>query len=121
MASTSSPEVGVFLYRMTEASLYRPYAKLVEIRVLGKNFRVPENNTILRCLQYLSPETIPYGRFCWNQECQTCRVSYRLPGQAEISVALSCKVLVVPRMEITELSPELMWNLGSALSLKRSP
>ncbi len=120
MASTSSPQVGVFLCGMTEPSLYRPYEKLVVIRVLGKHFRVPENNTILRCLQYLSPDTIPYGRFCWNQECQTCRVSYRLRGQAEISVALSCKVLVVPGMEITELSPELMWNLGSALNLRRS-
>ncbi len=105
---------------MIEVSPYRAYEKLVVIRVLSKNCRVPENNSVLRCLQYLSPETIPYGRFCWNQECQTCRIRYRLPGETETSQALSCKVVVVPGMEIAELSPELMWNLESALNLKRS-
>lgn len=105
---------------MTETSPYRSYEKLVTIRILGKNYRVPENNTVLRCLQYVSPETIPYGRFCWNQECQTCRISYRLPGETGTVQALSCKILVVPGMEITELSPELTWNLQKALSLKGS-
>lgn len=99
------------------STVFRPYERLIEIIILGKKFQVPEKNTILRAFQYLSPETIPYGRFCWNQECQTCRVTIRLPDGTETRQALSCKVLVRPGMEITELSPELNWNLKSSLKL----
>jgi hypothetical protein len=60
--------------------LFRDYEKLVQITVLGKSFRVPEKNTCLRAFQFICPETIPYGRFCWNQECQLCRVTYTFPG-----------------------------------------
>lgn len=100
------------------ASPFRPYERLVRIKLLGKTFEVPEKNMLLRCFQYLSPETIPYGRFCWNQECQTCRVAYRIPGnQEEARHVLSCKVIVHEGMEITELSPELTWNLKKPLKL----
>jgi len=30
---------------------------------MGKKFQVPERNSLLRCFQFISPETIPYGRF----------------------------------------------------------
>ena len=40
---------------------FRPYEKLVEITVMGKKFQVPERNSLLRCFQFISPETIPYG------------------------------------------------------------
>ena len=98
-------------------TVFRPYERLIEITILGKKFRVPEKNTILRAFQYLCPDTIPYGRFCWNQECQTCRVTVRLRDEKETTQALSCKLLVRPGMEITELSQELSWNLKSALKL----
>jgi len=62
---------------------FRPYEKLVEIKVFGKTFQVPERNSLLRCFQFISPETIPYGRFCWNQDCQYCRVSCQLPDEDE--------------------------------------
>lgn len=73
---------------------------------------------LLRCFQYLSPATIPYGRFCWNQECQTCQVAYRIPGeQDKPRKILTCKAIVRDGMEITELSPELTWNLKKSLKL----
>lgn len=101
-------------------SPFRPYQRLVRIKLLGKTFEVPEKNMLLRCFQFLSPETIPYGRFCWNQECQTCRVSYRLLGsQDEARQVLSCKVIVAEGMEVTELSTELSWNLKKTLGLDR--
>jgi len=50
----------------------------LEISVFGKKFQVPERNSLLRCFQFISPETIPYGRFCWNQDCQYCRVTCQL-------------------------------------------
>jgi len=97
--------------------LYRQYEKLVEIEVLGKKFQVPEKNTCLRVFQYISPETIPYGRFCWNQECQLCRISYTVTGQSDGKprAALSCKILVAEGMQITELSEELRYCLMGTL------
>jgi hypothetical protein len=97
--------------------LYREYEKLVEIRVCGKAFEVPEKNTCLRALQYVSPETIPYGRFCWNQECQLCRIVYRMRGEPEEvrRGVLACKVLVAEGMEIVEVSEELRWTLAEKL------
>ena len=93
--------------------LFRDYERLVNITVLGKAFQVPEKNTCLRAFQYMSPETIPYGRFCWNQECQLCRVSYTMPGQPDAPPrpVLACKVLVAEGMQITDLSDELRYNL----------
>ncbi len=49
---------------MMDNPLFRDYEKLVEISIQGKKFKVPEKNTCLRAFQYVSPETIPYGRFC---------------------------------------------------------
>lgn len=97
------------------SDVFRPFERLVEITVLGKTFQVPEKNSLLRCFQYISPETIPYGRFCWNQECQYCRVQCRLPDDSETRPMLACKFLVVPGMIITEMTPELMWCLGTRL------
>jgi len=97
------------------SDLFRPFEKLVSIEVMGKRVEVPEKNSVLRCFQYIAPEAIPYGRFCWNQECQYCRVTCRLPDDAESFQMLSCKFLVVPGMVITELSDELKWCLRSTL------
>lgn len=95
--------------------VFRPYERLVEIKILGKSFQVPEKNTILRCFQYISPETIPYGRFCWNQDCQYCRVVGKLVDDDQPREMLSCKFLVSAGMEITEISPELKYCLQKKL------
>jgi hypothetical protein len=94
-----------------ESPLYRPYQKLVEITIRGKQFSVPENNLLLRAFQYLCPDTIPYGRYCWNEECQYCRVSVRRAGGERVQQALSCKLMVEEGMDIRDLSAELIWNL----------
>ena len=102
----------------TTTQVFRPYERLVEIKILGKSFQVPEKNTILRCFQYISPETIPYGRFCWNQDCQYCRVTGKLADEEEAHELLSCKFLVSAGMEITEISPELKYCLQKKLDKK---
>ncbi len=98
--------------------LFRDYEKFVEILILGKKFQVPEKNTCLRAFQYISPETIPYGRFCWNQEYLLFRVEYRMPQQPEVTPRsiLTCKVIVASGMEIKSLSDELTWCMGDALN-----
>jgi hypothetical protein len=96
-----------------EDPLFRDYETLVNITVLGKAFQVPEKNTCLRAFQYISPDTIPYGRFCWNQECQYCRISFTMASQPDVPPrsVLACKVLVAEGVQITDLSEELRYNL----------
>ena len=103
------------------SEVFRPYEKLVEIVVLGKTFLVPERNSLLRAFQFISPETIPYGRFCWNQECQYCKVSCQLPDDDQPRPILSCKFLVSEGMAITSLAPELIGCLRSKLGATAPP
>ena len=94
-----------------EIPLFRPYKKLIEITIQGKKVQIPENQILLRAFQYLCPDTIPYGRYCWNEECQYCRVSVKRPGSQKVTQALSCKLMVEEGMEIHELAEELTRNL----------
>jgi hypothetical protein len=97
------------------SDIFRPYEKLVEISILGKTFLVPERNSLLRAFQFISPETIPYGRFCWNQECQYCKVMCQLADDDQPRPILSCKFIVSEGMKITELAPELIGCLRTKL------
>jgi hypothetical protein len=103
--------------------LFRPYEKLISITIRGRKFEVPENQILLRAFQYLCPDTIPYGRYCWNEECQYCRVSVKRPGGERISQALSCKLMAEDGLDVQELSAELTWNLLKLFrpSPERSP
>jgi hypothetical protein len=92
-------------------SLFRPDQKLVKILISGKEFSVPDNNMLLRSLQYLAPESIAYGRFCWNEECQDCRVSYDLGEGTPQRTAISCKLMVQPGMRLLEMAQEIRYCL----------
>ena len=97
------------------SDIFRPYEKLVEISIMGKTFLVPERNSLLRAFQFISPETIPYGRFCWNQECQYCKVDCQLSDEDQSRPILSCKFLVSEGMAISNLAPELIGCLRTKL------
>jgi hypothetical protein len=97
------------------SDVFRPYEKLVEITILGKTFLVPERNSLLRAFQFISPDTIPYGRFCWNQDCQYCRVDCQLSDDDQARPILSCKFLVSEGMSISNLAPELIGCLRNKL------
>ena len=103
----------------TPGPLYRPYDKLVKITLGDKVFEVPEGNMLLRALQFLSPEDVSYGRFCWNEECQYCRVSYDLGPGTQVRTALSCKLMVQEGMRIVEVASEIKYCLRKlALNVK---
>ena len=91
--------------------LFRPFEKFVTITIGDKEFQVPEGNMLLRAFQYLSPEDVSYGRFCWNEECQYCRVSFDLGEGTPTRVALSCKLMVKEGMRVTELASEITYCL----------
>ena len=95
----------------TPGPLYRPYDKLVKITIGGKEFEVPADNMLLRALQYLSPEDVSYGRFCWNEECQYCRVTFDLGPDTQSRAALSCKLMVQEGMRVTEMAQEIRYCL----------
>lgn len=89
-----------------ESDLLEPYERLVEIEVLGRRVEVPEKNTLLRCFQFLSIQTISYGDFCWNGDCTNCQVWYREAGQPDSQdrTALSCRFQVREGLVVTRVS-----------------
>jgi len=98
--------------------LFRPFTRLVKITIVGREFEVPENNPLLRCFQYLAPEQVSYGRFCWNEDCQYCRVTFDLGGESATRTALSCKLMVQEGMRVKEVTTEIRYCLR-VLNLKR--
>ena len=100
--------------------LFRPYNKLISITIRGRKFGVPENQILLRAFQFLCPDTIPYGRYCWNEECQYCRVTIKRPGGERMTQALSCKLMVEENLDVQELSAELAYNLLKLFQSKPS-
>jgi predicted molibdopterin-dependent oxidoreductase YjgC len=101
--------------------LFRPYDKLVKITLGEKQFEVPDGNMLLRALQFLSPEDVSYGKFCWNEECQYCRVNYDLGPDTPNRTAISCKLMVQDGMRVTEVAQEIKYclrKLGLDLKVK---
>ena len=87
---------------MTFPDIFAPYEKLIDIEILGKRYGVPENNTLLRCFQFLSMESISYGEFCWNGECLNCQV-WLQQGEKEKAV-MACRTIVAEGMRIVRLA-----------------
>jgi len=87
---------------MSLPDIFQPFDKLIEIDILGEVRRVPENNTLLRCFQYLALENISYGDFCWNGECLNCQV-WLQNGDKEKAV-MACRTLVAENMKIVRLA-----------------
>ena len=87
---------------MQHDEIFEPYERLVTITICGQQHEVPENNSILRGLQYLDMESISYGDFCWNGECINCQVWIKY-GDKEKAV-IACRTNVTDGMEIVRLS-----------------
>jgi hypothetical protein len=95
--------------------LLDPYSRLVRIVILGRVFEVPENNLLLRQMQFVAPD-IGSGRYCWNGECRYCEIQYRRPGDAADLPALACRVKGQEGMAITKAAPEIRYNMSEALA-----
>lgn len=90
---------------MTDSDIFEPYEKLIQIEICGETRQVPENNTLLRCFQFLALEQISMGNFCWNGSCSNCQV-WLGNGKAEKTV-LACRTTVRENMEIVKMSAEI--------------
>jgi hypothetical protein len=94
--------------------VYEPWERLAKIVVLGRVFEVPENNILLRQLQYVSEE-VGMGRYCWNAECRYCEVQYQRPGDPAEHTGLACRIRGTDGMRLVKVSPEIKWNMSDAL------
>ena len=82
--------------------IFEPYEKLIEIEILGTKYMIPENNSLLRCFQFLAMENISYGDFCWNGECLNCQVWIQ-NGEKEKAV-IACHTNATEGMQIMRLA-----------------
>ena len=87
---------------MTFPDIFEPYDRLVEIEIVGTKYMVPENNSLLRCFQFLAMESISYGDFCWNGECLNCQVW--LENGAKEKAQMACRTTVSEGMKIVSLA-----------------
>ena len=87
--------------------LFEPFERLLRIKVRGREAEVPENNTLLRGFHYLFGDAVCTGRFCWNNECGNCVVTFRSPGAEAPRRVRSCQVIAEAGMEVLVLSPDL--------------
>ena len=92
--------------------IFEPFEKLVTIEIEGARRDVPENNTLLRCFQYLNLEAISMGDFCWNGDCANCQVWIETRGGEK--PVLTCRTKVEDGMKIVRMSREL--SLASSAS-----
>lgn len=90
-----------------DLDLFEPFDGLIEIDVLGHKIQVPDNNCLLRSLQYVAGESIAYGRFCWNDECGNCEVTCESASGAP-EVVRACQARVHSGMKIIALSDEVI-------------
>jgi len=96
------------------SDVYEPYDRLIRLLVLGRGFDVPENNLVLRQLQFVAPD-IGYGQYCWNAECRNCEMVYRQGAAAE-AAGLACRIKGVPGMRIVKVAPEMRYSLSAVLA-----
>lgn len=97
------------------SDLFEAYERLIPIVILGKVFEVPENNLLLRQMQFVAPD-IGTGRYCWNGECRYCEVQYRSDAHDRDQPALACRVKGQEGMRITKVAFEIKYNLKDALA-----
>ena len=57
-----------------ESTVLEAYEKLITVTINGKNYDVPENNTLLRVLQFMNLD-LAYSKYCWNGDCRNCASS----------------------------------------------
>lgn len=82
--------------------LFEDYDKLLTITIEARHFQVPENNSILRALQFIGADM--FGcKFCWNGECENCLFAYTEGEGAEVKRALACQKLTCENMKIIQL------------------
>lgn len=91
-----------------DLSLLDPFDKLIPVIVEGRPSSVPENNSVLRTLQYLDVDLDPC-RLCWNSDCDNCIFRFVDPATGDEVAARGCETPVFAGMNITRLPENALW------------
>lgn len=75
---------------------------LVDIYIMGKQYRVPETLTIIEGMEYAGYQP-KRGCGCRAGFCGACATVYRLAGEAELKVGLACQTKVEPGMYLAQI------------------
>jgi NADH dehydrogenase/NADH:ubiquinone oxidoreductase subunit G len=92
----------------THPEMFAPYKQLIEIEILGRTYRVPENNSILRCLQFLRMDAISHADLCWNGDCLNCQVYVEKDGKEKALIA--CRTIATEGMKIVRISADVPFS-----------
>ncbi len=84
-----------------ESTVLEPYEKLIPVTINGKVYQVPENNTLLRILQFMNCE-MTYSKYCWNGDCRNCAFRYISRRTGQEVEALGCQMRCFPNINITQ-------------------
>jgi NADH dehydrogenase/NADH:ubiquinone oxidoreductase subunit G len=90
---------------MQNSDIFGNYERLIEIEIEGRKYEVPENNSILRCLQYLDMESISLADLCWNGDCLNCQVWVDNNGKEK--AVISCRTNAKEGMRILRMSEDI--------------
>jgi hypothetical protein len=89
----------------THPEMFAPYKNLINVEILGRSFRVPENNSILRCLQFIRMDAISNADLCWNGDCLNCKVWIDNDGKEKAVIA--CRTNAFDGMKIVRISADV--------------
>ncbi len=98
--------------------VFEPFDRLIEIEICGKTCSVPENNSLLRCFQFLSIESVSRGDLCWNGDCLNCQVWLAQDNGKEKGV-ISCRTKVSEGMKIIRTIKEIQQLLEERIEGKK--
>lgn len=93
-------------------NLFGEIERLVKIKILDKEYEVPDKLELLRVFQFLEFQ-IDYARLCWNGSCHRCIVSYQgkpnkegKPSDQKLE-AMSCRLKCFENISLTKLPPTI--------------
>ena len=89
--------------------MFAPYDRLIEVELLGRLRKVPENNSILRCLQFLQMDTVSNADLCWNGDCLNCQVWIEKNGKEK--AVMACRTTATEGMKIVRISSSLPFSI----------
>ena len=101
--------------------------ELIPIYIMGKQYMVPSNLTIMTAMEYAGFKLIR-GVGCREGFCGACATVFRLPGDYRLQIGLACQTMVQPGMYLAQLPffpvqratyrlEELQPNLASVVRL----
>lgn len=79
-----------------------PEAKNIIVYLFGKRYRVPENLTIMKAIEYCGYE-LTTGVGCRHGFCGACSCIYRVRGERQLHYCLACETKVKDHMYVATL------------------